>query len=108
MNITTTITDYLGCSSTPSWSWYTRYGKSFIVKSQSGYYFPCRYAFISGDDNDLALNFVKGLKYNNGQVGCAGVKIFTEEPNFSTEILQEYSVPYGPFSDWTESQQIPV
>ena len=107
MDVTTTITNYLGYSSTPSWSWYTRYGKSFIVKSESGYYFPCHYAFISGS-NKPWLNFVKGLKYKNNQVGCTGVEVLTEEPNFSTEILQNYEVPYEPFSDWTEPQQIPV
>lgn len=105
MDVTTTITDYLGYSNTPEGSWNTRYGKSFIVKSESGYYFPCRYAFISWNDDEPLLSFVKGLKYKNYKVGCTGVEVLTEESTFSTEILQDYEIPNVPFQPWLPPQQ---
>lgn len=103
MDVTTTITNYLGYVDSDSLS----YGKSFIVKSQSGYYFPCRYAFISGTDEPL-LNFVKGLKYKNEQVGCTQINILTEEPTFDINILWNYKIPQEPFIDWEDSETTPV
>ncbi len=97
MNITTTITDYLGLYN----GHYNNSGRSFIVKSQSGYYFPCRYAFYEYQNEpsfEYYLSFVKGISYDEtGCVGCTKVNIVTEEPNFDFSLLNDYDYPTEPF-----------
>ena len=105
MNITTTVNDYLGAyNSTYDWT-----GKSFVVKAQSGYYFPCDYAFVDYINDRAKINFIKGSYFDyypnilSGEK-CTQVDVLTEEANCT--VLDTYNYPTRPY-DGIWSQEVP-
>lgn len=104
MNIDTLITQYL--------AWYDDrvddYGRSFISKSESGYYFPCHYVFYEEQSDPSFrsyLNFVKGTDYTDGSVGYTLTRMQTEDPTFDVDIMKnDYEYATIPFQKW---QHIP-
>ena len=99
MNIETMITEYLAYHDNTFGS----YGKSFITKSQSGYYFPCFSVFYEIEPS-ATLSFVKGLEYeSDGSLQCTKIDIATEDPEFYVPELYAYPTTQ-PFKQWVPEQ----
>lgn len=99
MNIETMLTEYL----TYHDSTFGSYGKSFITKSQSGYYFPCFSVFYESEPS-VTLHFVKGLEYkSDGSLQCTKINVATEDPEFDYSELYDYPTTQ-PFVPWAQTE----